>query len=513
MVALTLSGAAAAAPLEVIYQSDGTPGAAYDGLDTPLDAGDDTLRLEQTVTRVEVRANTDNSILGSPLGPVLLAANLREARVDHPAFRLVRGLDEATLDAAHAPLDVEFTEQGFGVGWDLPVRNGHRDPEPISYPDPEDWYNFPLVLTYDSVGVEPSLLGSSDRFLARADAEAGFLCTDVQDPQRGNVPLGLGCPSRALSDTLTPVLPNVAGRNEIWDVGVGLDVPPDDIAIAQPGTGARAPGVALGAAGDAVPQGAGDEPAPAAVDPVLPDSRPSAAHAEESTGLSPSAAASSLVDEPDAQLALAVLAGLGLALLGVPLYRRIVKGQLMQNPMREAIVGLVGANPGIHEMAVATELGISHTLTQYHVRMLAEFGAVELKRFGGRKCLFLPGTMGRTEKSLLLAERGGKGGEVLALVGRQPGVAQRDLARQLGIRESSVKWHLDRLEQQGLLAIERGPAGKRVRLTPDAERALGAPPPTTFTRVPSAEEPRPEPEGPPAPMDPRAPAPLHAVEA
>jgi predicted ArsR family transcriptional regulator len=192
--------------------------------------------------------------------------------------------------------------------------------------------------------------------------------------------------------------------------------------------------------------------------------------------------------------------GLGL-LLAAPLYRRLVKGRVGQHPVRERIVAIVAASPGVHEMAVARELGISHTLTQYHVRMLVEFGSVEVKRFGGRKCLFLPGGLGRTERSLLLAERGGKAGQVVDLVAAQPGIAQRELARALGIAESSVKWHLDRLERQGLLAVERGPSGKRVRLTGDAERARVAAMPT-FTVVPA--QPRPPPS-PPEPLLPGVP--------
>jgi predicted transcriptional regulator len=92
--------------------------------------------------------------------------------------------------------------------------------------------------------------------------------------------------------------------------------------------------------------------------------------------------------------------------------------------------------------------------------------------------------MGRLEKTLHIVEHGA-GAQLVDLVASQPGISQREIARALGIRESSVKWHLDRLEDQAVVKVTRGPEGKRVRLTQEYEGARLA----SFERVAPAPAP------------------------
>jgi predicted transcriptional regulator len=126
----------------------------------------------------------------------------------------------------------------------------------------------------------------------------------------------------------------------------------------------------------------------------------------------------------------------------------------LQHPLREDLFRLIREKPGIHESQLARDLGLRHTHVQYHLRVLEEAGLVELRRYAGLKCAFEMGKHSSEEKDMLLAGRG-RVRHVLNVVLAEPGLSQRALAHRLGMSESSVKWHLDRLQGAGLVRTER----------------------------------------------------------
>jgi predicted transcriptional regulator len=152
------------------------------------------------------------------------------------------------------------------------------------------------------------------------------------------------------------------------------------------------------------------------------------------------------------------------------LYRRTMPSGAMHHPVREEIVRRVRERPGIHESQLARDMGLGHTHVQYHLRVLTDAGVVEVRRFGGLKCIFELGRHSQTEKALAMSDRG-RTKDLLAIVAAEPGIAQRGLAKKLGMSDSSVKWHLQRLEGAGLVSTERARGMKRVWL------AQGLPPP------------------------------------
>lgn len=319
-------------------------------------------------------------------------------------------------------------------------------------------------------GVEAVLIRAPDAARANAPPTAPADAPDAVDADsRPHVADVVGalctgrpvCRSRADVASLPTTLPAVRVHQPVPQVAVGapaLASVPDESAPGSVGSSA------LGAASPRVdvhedalaPPGGG----PSAMRAAL------ALDAAPLPGASVSAAgdrAAVLAAPPATPVVSALLVGLGLVALAVPLYRRLVRHQVLEHPLRQRMLEEVRAQPGMTESALARALGIQHTLAVYHLRLLVEFGLVERKRFGGRTCLFAAGALSRDDKALALAQ--GRARELLGIVGAAPGIAQQDLARALGLQASSVKWHLDRLEGHGLLRTERGPDGKKVWAT------------------------------------------------
>lgn len=472
------------------------------------DLGDDTYHIGQTIS--EVSASADPAL--DPDLAAALEGSLRETRIDHPTYALLREVDERLVERLGAPVDLFLGDQGMDVGFQLPSGEERIAGEKqLAYPGQTYWYGVPVNSDDESVSVVPSYVDSTDRQFDTLGNGVRPLC--------GEMPEGRSAPPCLTDLALAAVdeaLPNVVLHSELQNLTVQVN-PPLGLGV----LGATHPAGSfmssvVGVAGQPLSAGEGaDDAAPQ--EAMLPfDDTAFASHASSAPeGAAASAQTIGPVQTSDGLLSiLAAAAAFTLIALAVPLYRRIVRQQVAEHDVRSRIVAFVTQNPGLHESAVAKGLGISHTLAQYHVRMLAEFGLLEVKRFGGRKCLFTAGQVGRTEKTMMLAEKG-RGAQVVDIIAAQPGIAQRELARALGIRESSVKWHLDRMEQNGVVVVERSLEGKRIRLSAEAEQGRLA----TFTRAgpdavaARASDPRPEPQGPPAPLDPRAPSPLHAAEA
>lgn len=460
---------AAAAPLDVAVGTEGGPPADLRVSDggTPLEPGDDVVYAAQAVTRIDVRLDASAAPAAAALLPADSAAvDLRNAQVEHPLFVLVRDVNARLPEGLPASLYVGA--DGLDVGWDLGLTERHAGDHPLVYD-----LGLPIEASDTTLGTEPRVLDESDALL---DLPAGWTCPLPRDTLAHAVLRDALCATGMQMVALQEAIPGVVLRAELQSLTVTVAEGAGTAAqTAAYGAGILGPHTALPAA-LAVPSPDGAEARRAPFDAALPqDERaPGGGSATDVPAMAQALGAPSPPTETAALLA-AALAGLAFLALAIPLYRRIARGRVLEHGLRGQLLALVRANPGIHESAAAHRLGVAPNLVQYHVRLLAEFGIVEVRRFGGRKCLFASGQLGRAEKALVVADKG-SGARVLDAIAASPGVTQRALARQLGVRESSVKWHLDRLAESGVVAVERTTQGKFVRLSEATARARTAPP-------------------------------------
>jgi DNA-binding transcriptional ArsR family regulator len=467
VLALTLASLAPAAaePVDVatpagevgaLVRADGPPASVEP--DLGASPGDSALTVRESVQDIEVTWR------GAPGDLVEVQVGLRGARVAYPVFTtasaLTGGLDTlrpALPDGAPWPY---VGPEGIDASYEILVL--HHGPDDRGWPFlpyPDHWFPqaVPWGVGYEAFTTPAFLDDSSDRTVAWVGKDAADVC--AFGTEAGSLDAGLCLnPSSALA----AVTPEVRLHSELQDVAVrAREAARDTAAHAADARAGAEPSAAMtaGEAGLAL----------AATDPVLgpvlftlpPAASPASGPAPPLPAAQPQTASGAVLAAlpPGAGLPLA-LAALALLAPILALYRRILPSRALGHPVREAMVRHIRDHPGEHESQLARALGLRHSHVQYHLRVLEDSRIVETRRFGGLKCLFETGRLSEAEKGSAMAERG-RGPEVLAAVHDEPGIAQRALARRLGMSESSVKWHLDRLAASGIVRTERARGAKR----------------------------------------------------
>jgi DNA-binding transcriptional ArsR family regulator len=177
---------------------------------------------------------------------------------------------------------------------------------------------------------------------------------------------------------------------------------------------------------------------------------------------------SEAASEPSLWLGLLALGGLSILPL-LRLYRRMVQKECLTNELRTAILREVRHEPGVQPAELARRLTCSFKTVQHHLRVLQEFGHVDLERRGWSIHVFERGVHPKAEKGLYLARHPTRL-RVLRAVAAQPGARCRDVARALGMGSPGVHSHLKALEKEGVLRRD----GVRWHLAPEAEVAWGS---------------------------------------
>ncbi|HET6398083.1 MAG TPA: winged helix-turn-helix transcriptional regulator [Candidatus Thermoplasmatota archaeon] len=171
----------------------------------------------------------------------------------------------------------------------------------------------------------------------------------------------------------------------------------------------------------------------------------------------------------------------GLSFLSVGGLRHVSKENVLDHPMRRSLLEMVMAEPGIHLRELASRHGTAVTNTQWHLRKLEQAGLVRTQKAQGRR-LYYPVQGGVTSRDKAMqnaASRNPNAGQLLDFLANNPGANQKALAEGLQMNPGTVRWHLRRLEQSGMIrSIEEGNMARYFLVSRPARPAAGRPTPT-----------------------------------
>ncbi len=155
------------------------------------------------------------------------------------------------------------------------------------------------------------------------------------------------------------------------------------------------------------------------------------------------------------------------------MFSRIRKDDLLDHPVRQALMDQVEGSPGIHYQALVKELGKGRGVVEHHLRKLETGGLIAAKRTGGYTCYYAKGRLDNAVMEAMPVIKSGTAAGILRAIVERPGVTAKELAASLGIAPSTASHHIARLRQVGLID---GATGRNVQLLPTglADPALRA---------------------------------------
>lgn len=128
----------------------------------------------------------------------------------------------------------------------------------------------------------------------------------------------------------------------------------------------------------------------------------------------------------------------------------------MDNSLRERIMDLLVQSPGCYLGKMGRDLGVPTSTLKYHLNILRSFDMVTTVK-KGRCRHYFPKRRRFTdlEKRMFAALEHAPTRRMVELVRTHPGVSQAGLVQMTGLSQSTVAWHMGKLEEMSLVESER----------------------------------------------------------
>ena len=154
--------------------------------------------------------------------------------------------------------------------------------------------------------------------------------------------------------------------------------------------------------------------------------------------------------------------------------RYISPKEALRNPQRAMLYGFVRGNPGVHLKKLSEEFSMKTSSILWHIRKLESAELVRSERANGYR-VFYPTDGGVEIKKVSRAITALQNGNARALfesIERRAGSAPADLSSLLSIHGGTVRWHLRKLREFGLIEEVAGERNATYFATPLGRRAL-----------------------------------------
>ena len=153
-------------------------------------------------------------------------------------------------------------------------------------------------------------------------------------------------------------------------------------------------------------------------------------------------------------------------------HKLLERTELLDNQLRERIMDLLVRSPGCYLGKMGRDLGVPTSTLKYHLNILRSFDMVTTVK-KGRCRHFFPKRRRFTdmEKRMFAALEHAPTRRIVELVRGHPGVSQAGLVQMTGLSQSTVAWHMGKLEQMCLVLSERRGV-KEYFLAPEFQHVL-----------------------------------------
>ncbi len=143
-------------------------------------------------------------------------------------------------------------------------------------------------------------------------------------------------------------------------------------------------------------------------------------------------------------------------------YRRVSGSNVLENSLRKEVFGRICKEPGIHLHELARKSKSTLSTIRYHCAILERSHMIRVvEEKGFRRFFRNGGTYSRDELDLISCLRSQTASEILRIILVQPEISRQEIADTIGKSGPSITWHMQRLEEKGLLSVRK--EGRSVR--------------------------------------------------
>jgi predicted transcriptional regulator len=141
----------------------------------------------------------------------------------------------------------------------------------------------------------------------------------------------------------------------------------------------------------------------------------------------------------------------GLLALFLPLYSRLHKETLLDQPIRERIYGYIIGNPGAYFGLIKDDLSLGNGQLIYHLKQLIEAHIIYSREDGVKKRFYpadSPNPKDDGPNFIDIQEK------IIGIIKDNSGIGQKEIASSMGISHQVASYHLKKMERKGLIDKE-----------------------------------------------------------
>lgn len=153
-------------------------------------------------------------------------------------------------------------------------------------------------------------------------------------------------------------------------------------------------------------------------------------------------------------------------------HKLLNRDEVLDNELRDRIMTYLTDNPGSYLGKISRELDVSTSTLKYHLNILKSFDLVSTVKKGRCRHYFpKKKRFSDQEKRMYAAIEHDPTRRIVEILHRRPGISQGGLVKETGLSQSTVAWHMSKLEEMRLITSERNEV-KEYHLRPEFDDIL-----------------------------------------
>ena len=142
----------------------------------------------------------------------------------------------------------------------------------------------------------------------------------------------------------------------------------------------------------------------------------------------------------------------------------IQRGFTVTSSRRDTIYNFIVENSGCQESQIVSALGFSRGSVTHHLHKLQQTNHIISTQYHGTPRYYPKSSASLSQAKLAAALSRTRPAEIYRLISENPDITQRELAKISGLSEQTIRWHVKRLETDGIIQCRVEGKVKRYRI-------------------------------------------------